>query len=105
METALLITLSQDDLSRIVADAVRTGIKAAIADLQPKTADGGPDRLLTVQQAAEHVGLSISGIRKAVTRGDLVVRRVGRAVRIRETDLRAFADGTVPGRKPHRAKK
>ena len=49
-----------------------------------------PVRLLSVPEAADHLGISDKGVRRAVTRGDLVAHRIGRLLRIAEDDLAAF---------------
>lgn len=49
--------------------------------------------LLTMKQAAEHVGCSFSTIRRRIRTGELPARRSGRLVRIDPADLDAmFSD-------------
>jgi excisionase family DNA binding protein len=64
-------------------------ITASQIDYQPQT----PDRLLTVQQAAQYVPCSVQTIRRAYVLGQLVVERFGRGfgrVRIRQQALEAW---------------
>ena len=49
-----------------------------------------PGHLLSIPQAADQLGISEKGVRRAVTRGDLVAHRIGRLLRIAEDDLAAF---------------
>jgi excisionase family DNA binding protein len=49
-------------------------------------------RLLTVQQAAEYVQLTIETIRRACRTGDLRASKIGMAWRIRSTDLDAWLE-------------
>ncbi len=49
-----------------------------------------PARLLSVPEAADQLGISEKGVRRAVTRGDLVAHRIGRLLRIAEDDLAVF---------------
>lgn len=54
-------------------------------------------RLLTVPQAAERLGLTVSGLRFWIYRRAIPYVRVGRAVRIsEETIQRIIERGTVP---------
>ncbi|MCU1489660.1 MAG: Helix-turn-helix domain [Acidimicrobiaceae bacterium] len=46
--------------------------------------------MLTVSEAAERESLAVSTIRNAIRDGELVGRRIGRAVRIRVADLEAW---------------
>jgi excisionase family DNA binding protein len=54
----------------------------------PKSAD--PNRLLTLTEAAERLAVSISTVRRVVTAGELKTVRIGKAVRVRLTDLDAY---------------
>lgn len=47
-------------------------------------------RLFAVEQAAHELGISGKTIRRAIARGDLRVRRIGRLIRIAEPDLVSF---------------
>ena len=47
-------------------------------------------RLLSVPEAADQLGISEKGVRRAIGRGDLIAHRIGRLLRIAEDDLAAF---------------
>ena len=49
-----------------------------------------PVRLLSVPEAADQLGISDKGVRRAIGRGDLIAHRIGRLLRIAEDDLAAF---------------
>ena len=49
-----------------------------------------PDRLFSVPQAAEQLGISDKGVRRAIERGDLTAHRIGRLLRISDEDLATF---------------
>ena len=51
-----------------------------------------PERLLTPQQVAERLQLSLRTVRRLIADGKLRVFRLGRAVRIAEADLEQFLD-------------
>ena len=53
---------------------------------------GGRDRLLSVSEVAEHLGISIATVYKICKRGDLPHVRIIDSIRIRPSDLAAFAD-------------
>jgi excisionase family DNA binding protein len=47
-------------------------------------------RFFTVAEVAEIVGVSVRTVRRWIRRGDLVAHRFGSAVRIADSDLKAF---------------
>ena len=49
-----------------------------------------PDRLLSIPETAEQLGISDKGVRRAIERGDLAAHRIGRLLRISDEDLAAF---------------
>ena len=49
-----------------------------------------PDRLFSIPQAADQLGISEKSVRRAIQRGELVAHRIGRLLRIAEEDLAAF---------------
>ncbi len=49
-----------------------------------------PGRLLTIQQAADHLQVSGRTVRRLIAGGPLAAVRIGRAVRIHPHDLRAL---------------
>ena len=54
-------------------------------------------RFYTVAQVADLLEVSTRTVRRWIADGDLPVHRFGRAVRIEETDLRAFiGEGRTP---------
>ena len=48
-------------------------------------------QLLTVAEVAERLAVSTRTVRRLIDSGELVTHRVGRAVRISEADLAAYA--------------
>lgn len=50
------------------------------------------ERLLTVQQAAERLNVSVRNIREHIYRRRLHIVKIGRLVRIEEGELEAFID-------------
>jgi excisionase family DNA binding protein len=48
------------------------------------------DRLLTVQEAADRLGTSVRFVRRLIAERRIAYVRVGRHVRIAETDLASF---------------
>ena len=50
----------------------------------------GPPRLLTLQQAAEELGLKVWTLRRAMWDGELATVRIGRSIRIDRQDLEAW---------------
>ena len=48
------------------------------------------DRLLTVRQAADVLGHSVSTVRILINRGTLPAVKLGRSIRIRQSDLDTF---------------
>ena len=55
----------------------------------------GPDRLLTVFEAAAHLNVSSKTIRRKITAGEIVVVRIGRSVRIQQIALRRYEHANV----------
>lgn len=57
----------------------------------------GPGQLLTIEQAAERLSVSVRNIRHQIYRRKIPIVKVGRLVRIDEADLQDFIDqGRVP---------
>jgi excisionase family DNA binding protein len=57
----------------------------------------GPSRLLTIEQAADRLSVSIRNIRHQIYRRKIPIVKIGRLVRIDETDLQDFIErGRVP---------
>lgn len=50
------------------------------------------DQLLTLKAVAERTQTSVAFWRRAITRGQLSSTRIGRAVRVRESELQRFLD-------------
>ena len=53
------------------------------------------DQLLTLQQVADRLQVSLSTIRRMVDRGDLPFVKVGRNIRVRPEDLEAYIAANV----------
>ena len=47
-------------------------------------------RLLSIPHVAEHLGVCTKTVRRLIQSGDLLATRVGRAIRVTETDLDAY---------------
>ncbi len=52
----------------------------------------GPSQLLTIEQAAERLSVSVRNIRHQIYRRNIPIVKVGRLVRIDEADLQDFID-------------
>ncbi len=59
--------------------------------------DGGRDRLLSVRQVAERLGMSTATIYSLVEREELAHVRVSNAIRVRPVDLDAFIEARRRG--------
>lgn len=61
------------------------------------------ERLYSVEEVAEHVGVTPESVRRWLRSGELRGVRFARKVgwRIRESDLRAFLDARTPGGPEH----
>lgn len=57
------------------------------------------DQLLTLQQVADRLQVSISTVRRLIDAGELRTVRIGRNLRVRPEDLRAYIDANVETRK------
>lgn len=53
------------------------------------------ERLLTIQEVAETLSVKVSWLYSAVARGDIAVVRLGRLLRFRPEDVRAFVEARV----------
>lgn len=62
-----------------------------------------PPQLVTIQEAAKRLGISVSSVRRRLGDGSLPCRRVGRAVRVDVTGLHAPTKAEVV-RLAHRMK-
>ena len=61
------------------------------SDEQPVEAQEGP-KLLTVRQAAERLGMSVSHVYRAADEGRLTKVKIGSSVRIAEADLERYIE-------------
>ncbi len=74
---------AQAEISRIVRDAIREELRAALSE-----------ELLDTDEAARLLNMSPGALRKAVERGHVRCERVGRRLRFRRSELlRCQADG------------
>lgn len=53
--------------------------------------------LLTIEEAAERIGMSKGWIKQAIRSGELVHAKFGKCVRIRIGDLEEYIDGKIVG--------
>lgn len=60
---------------------------AAVLTLAEATQAAALNEMLTVEQAATILGVHVSTIRKRIKSGELFHQRVGRAIRIKASDL------------------
>ena len=58
----------------------------------PISHHSGPSQLLTIEQAAERLSVSVRNIRHQIYRRKIPLVKVGRLVRIDEADLQDFID-------------
>jgi excisionase family DNA binding protein len=61
------------------------------------------EKLLSVAEAAEKLGVHRTRINQLIDSGDLPAARIGRAFVIREEDLEKVKDRPAPGRPPAKA--
>jgi excisionase family DNA binding protein len=61
----------------------------------PRPARQPAHPLLTRQQAADHLNVSLQWVKDRLAEGAFPHLKLGRAVRIRQADLDAFADGCL----------
>ena len=54
-------------------------------------------RLLTVDETADQLAVSVPMVRKMLAQGDLTPVHVGRSVRVREDEVRDLIDRQTPG--------
>jgi excisionase family DNA binding protein len=59
------------------------------------TVDGVSGRLLRIEEVADRLSVSRSMAWKLIAHGEMRSVRIGRAVRVRPTDLEAYIDGAV----------
>jgi DNA binding domain, excisionase family len=50
----------------------------------------GTEKLLTAQEAASHLNVSVKTIRRRIDAGEIAVVRIGRAVRIHPKELQRY---------------
>jgi len=60
----------------------------------------GTEKLLSVAEAAEKLGVHRTRINQLIGSGDLPATRIGRSYVIREADLEKVKDRPAPGRPP-----
>lgn len=54
------------------------------------SAESGADKLLTLAEVCEFLNMSRRTVERLIAAGELLAVRIGRAVRVRLSDLRAF---------------
>lgn len=87
-----------------IAAAVAAQLAPLRAELRQMTAEvqalrrALPPQLLTQAQAAEHLGLSLSTVRRRVKDGTLPSKRVGRSVRVDVSAMHSPTEGEVAAR-------
>jgi excisionase family DNA binding protein len=69
----------------------RKSFAASLLHVSPglRAVDGGRDRLLTVRQVAERLGVGTATVYALVTRGELAHVRMSNAIRVAQADLAA----------------
>jgi excisionase family DNA binding protein len=90
------------DLEAALVAVLRKVVRDALADLRAEVRNLAaqvehlrrslPAQLVSVQEAAEHLHLSLSTVRRMVKRGDLPSRRLGRSVRVDLAALHPMTD-------------
>jgi excisionase family DNA binding protein len=85
------VSALQEELREVVADFERrlpSMIEAAVGAALAKTPSlAASDLGLTVEQWAAREGMSVGAVRKAIARGTIPARRLGRRVRIHPQDV------------------
>ena len=59
------------------------------------------DQLLTLDQVAAKLQVSMSTVRRLLDRGELKAVRIGRSLRVRPVDLAAYIDSCEQGGQDH----
>jgi excisionase family DNA binding protein len=77
---------SGGEVARLLESLIENKVSAAIARAQCD-----PEQLVDTDDAAKRLAMSVGAVRKAVERGKLPVRRIGRRVRFRLGDLLELA--------------
>jgi excisionase family DNA binding protein len=74
-----------------IADDIRAAVASVVPDLRQAVTEAVraalADRLVDIEEAAKIAGCSAGALRKRIARGTLKVVRIGRAVRVRTSDL------------------
>ncbi len=93
------------DLDGAMSAVVRQAVKDELAHLRAEVRALAsrveqlrrtlPAQLVSMQEAAGHLDLSLSTVRRMVKRGDLPYRRLGRSVRVDLAALHPMTDGEV----------
>jgi excisionase family DNA binding protein len=78
-------------------EPLRAELRAVRAELQALHR-AVPPQLLTLQQAAKHLGLSLSTVRRRAKDGTLPVKRIGRSLRVDVSQMHAATEAEVAAR-------
>jgi excisionase family DNA binding protein len=101
LNSTTLVTQTEAQLRAEVREVVRALRSEVRPNDSSKPAPRVGDVLLTVPQAAEALGIRPTTVRAWLSLRKLPVVRLGRAVRIKESDVRTMIDrGYLPARRP-----
>ena len=64
------------------------------AKMREQVVQDGPPNLLSVNQVAHRLNVSTRTVRRLIATGEIVIYRIGRAVRIGEADLATYLTQT-----------
>lgn len=87
-----------------IAAAVQAQVSPVLSELRRLTAEvealrrALPTRMLSISEAAEHLGISVATVRRRVRDGSLPSKKLGRSVRIDATALGQVAPAAVDAR-------
>jgi excisionase family DNA binding protein len=97
--------MSTFDLHGALSAVLRQAVRDELADLRAEVRALAaqvehlrrslPAQLVSIQEAAGHLHLSLSTVRRMVKRGDLPCRRLGRSVRVDLAALHPMTDDEV----------
>jgi len=86
IEQGLNGSLQRQETRRLLAEIIQEAVGAAVAK-----ANSDPDQLVDVEEAAKRLGMTRGAVFKAVERGKLPAKRIGRRIRFRLGDLTELA--------------
>ncbi len=91
----LAVSLSVRELQALVKDAVVAALDSqSISPAQQVPGSNNSHQaVFSIKEAADYTRLSVSTLRAAIRKGELVSHKVGRRVLVRRADLEKFLNG------------